>query len=59
MALRAEARLTSAVERVKGGFQSSQPQAGAKMGGWMEGMDTGYPPKNGWFSLEKVGVPLF
>jgi len=32
VALRAEARLTSAVERVKGGFQSSQPQAGDLLG---------------------------
>ena len=34
MALRAEARLTSAVERVKGGFQSSQPQAIWHAGFW-------------------------
>lgn len=32
VALRAEARLTSAVERVHGGFNSAQPEAGDLLG---------------------------
>ena len=54
MALRAEARLTSAVERVKGGFQSSQPQAM----GW-ERLDTVGSPQKWMVFLGKGGSSPF